>query len=289
MIKNYLIDVRNFPNLRVREAVFDQCSMTDEVLAHILDGIIGQTQIDEETDEPIFPLFTFIYSNNQMGQRSLEKLPMIHGNLVDLKLNNVKFWDSDGGFQVLGRFVDFFASPDHSRYLMKLTLSNMDLNSNEIVQSLLELIECKSYLQTINFSWANLSPRNLVALTQGVIGLQNNLRQIDLSYNRLRFRTDLEGEEITEDMKSRPEFAEHVASVEFVDNITYLMQSGRILNHVNFSGMNFDRPNLIRISESFTQSNLLTAVHMNDNGISSDFTLLLKILELFGLDKHEIP
>ena len=42
----------------------DQCGMTDEILAQILDGIIGQTQIDEETDEKIFPLFTLVYSNN---------------------------------------------------------------------------------------------------------------------------------------------------------------------------------------------------------------------------------
>lgn len=261
--------------------------MTDDVLAPILDGIAGQTLIDDATDETIHPLFSFVYSNNQIGPKSLERLPLIQGNLLDLKLNNVKFWDSDGGFQALGRFVDFFARAEHAPYLMKLTLSNIDLSSHEVVESLLELIEGKEYLQAINFSWANLSPKSLVALATGISGLESNLRQINLGYNRLRFRADVAG--IDESLLCGPEYAEHLASVEFVDLIANLMQSGRILNHVDFSGMNFDRHHLLRICESFTKSNLLMSFHMSDNGISSDPALLLQILELFGLDKHDIP
>ena len=88
----------------------------------------------------------FIYSNNSIGPRSLKKLYLCHGNLVELKLQNVKFEGKFDGLNLKKQFLKFFSDEDASPHLMRLTLNRIDLNQKEVFTGLLNLLSNKPYL-----------------------------------------------------------------------------------------------------------------------------------------------
>lgn len=101
------------------------------------------------------------------------------------------------------------------------------------------------------------------------------LRDLNLSYNMLNFRKNC--------------VAEFQASENFIKNIGMLLKKSMILNHVNFSGMEINKQNLMSLCNEMQNAKFLLAAHLNDNGITKDVDLLYELLDIFGLDTRDVP
>ena len=82
---------------------------------------------------------------------------------------------------------------------------------------------------------------------------------------------------------------DYQASIKFLDNMDELFTKAKILNHLNFSGMNFDKENLLRFCTSMRKIKFLMGLHMNDNGIMHDHPTMMKIVHIFGMTDADIP
>ena len=110
---------------------------------------------------------------------------------------------------------------------MKLSLSNIDLSNNKIVESLVIVLQEKQYLQYLDLSSANLGPSLIEIITNELVDHTQQFRNINLSYNYLVFN-----ENHLSDFES--------SNVVF-QNIKHILLDSKILNHVNFSGMKFEK------------------------------------------------
>lgn len=68
-----------------------------------------------------------------------------------------------------------------------------------------------------------------------------------------------------------------------------LFTKAKILNHLNFSGMNFDKDNLLKFCASMRKIKFLMGAHLNDNGIMHDHQTMMKIVHIFGMSDADIP
>ena len=72
-------------------------------------------------------------------------------------------------------------------------------------------------------------------------------------------------------------------SNEFIDTFSnYLNKS--ILSHLNVSGMNLNKDQLLKLSVSAAGNDYLIAIHLSDNNIVFSEDLFEEILDIFGLD-----
>lgn len=55
------------------------------------------------------------------------------------------------------------------KYLMKLSLSNIDLSNDKIIESLIVVLQEKLYLQYLDLSSANLGPQLLEIITNELV------------------------------------------------------------------------------------------------------------------------
>jgi len=108
-----------------------------------------------------------------------------------------------------------------SRYLMRLMITNMDLNSFEIVDALINVFTENKYLQQLDFSSTNLKPKYLYLMTNQIKKYKGQYRELNFSYNYL-LNDDLNIQDTTL----------------FFENIREIMEQSKILNHINLSGMN---------------------------------------------------
>lgn len=72
-------------------------------------------------------------------------------------------------------------------------------------------------------------------------------------------------------------------------NIRRLFNEAKILNHANFSGMGFDGQQLIAFCTEAVACSLLMGLHLSDNGINADQSLMQDILDIFGMGVDDIP
>jgi hypothetical protein len=92
---------------------------------------------------------------------------------------------------------------------------------------LCELLKNKKHLQYLDLSWTSLTPSHLDLISKELSNLSKTIRDFNISYNLLAFN----------DEKS----PEYESSINFVKNIGSLLKKSLILNHINLSGMNFDK------------------------------------------------
>ena len=90
-LKVYLETTASIPDKRVYRLVLDTCGITDESFSTILAGIHSQSLCDIVGRVRTQYLHTLIYSNNQLGPKTLEKLEPMMPNLYELTLNNLQF------------------------------------------------------------------------------------------------------------------------------------------------------------------------------------------------------
>ena len=110
------------------------------------------------------------------------------------------------------------------------------------------------------------------------------VRSLNLSYNSLYF-SDKKGIGNT---SSRFE-KEIQQSEEFIDIFTQkFIKEAKLMNHLDLSGMGFTESSLSRLSLGLVKSNLLAAVHFNDNGFFEDREGKLAIMDIFGIDEASL-
>lgn len=120
-----------------------------------------------------------------------------------------------------------------------------------------------------------LRPRHLSQVTMELADMYTQLRDVNLSYNVLEFR--------------RKGSVEYEQSAATIDHLQTLMKRAKILNHVNFSGMNIAPEYLLPLCQEMSKCSLLMGIHLNDNGVTSDIKFLLEVLDVFKLKAKDIP
>jgi hypothetical protein len=88
-------------------------------------------------------LYSFIYSNNSFGNKSLSKLENLSEYLLEIKLNNIN-QKLNANYSLTKNITDLLAN--NSNYLMKLSLMSINLNDESTVDNLCLLIQNKSHL-----------------------------------------------------------------------------------------------------------------------------------------------
>ena len=82
--------VGNLIPKRVYKLIIETCSMTDQGLYQVLEGIQSQCQVDQYGDSTQY-LQSFVYSYNIFGVKSMQSLQVLLPNLLELAMNNVQF------------------------------------------------------------------------------------------------------------------------------------------------------------------------------------------------------
>ena len=95
-------------------------------------------------------------------------------------------------------------------------------------------------------------PKQLRALSRAISLNGSNIRNLNLSYNILNFNP------------KSPDF-EH--SNQFMKNITQFFKTAEFVNHVNFSGMNFKKQQILDLLDQLRNLMFLSSIHLSDNGI----------------------
>lgn len=254
--------------------------MSDEALALILDGGVEQQKVinvlaEERSDNNQSFLQSIVVSNADFGPKSLHKVLELEKNLIELKLNNIKE-SATFGLPVMRTLINEMIY--RSQCLMKLTFSKIDLNDDELIWNLGYMLQTKKYLQYIDLSCTCLTPKQLEFMSAELRHLAEQLRELNLSYNRLVF-----------DETASPEDA--ACSASFVVNVAEWVQNAKMLSHLNLSGMDIPKAHMIPLCNAMTLAPLLSAVHLNDNGISAgqDVSYLAEVLEAFGMTEKDVP
>ena len=161
-IRRYLELSKDREEARLREIVIDSCQMSDEVLAEILAGAAAQVSEKQRVNGVTQPrrqyLWSFVYTNNTFGIKSLEALKPFAEDLLELRMNNVGF---DALSNLLFQLTEYFSFSDHSPHLMKFALNNVKLAEPRVLENVIDIFSLKPYLQFVDLSWRSMSPRFL--------------------------------------------------------------------------------------------------------------------------------
>ena len=96
---------------------------------------------------------------------------------------------------------------------------------------------------------------------------------MNLSYNLLNFNVD------------SPEYED---SESFMKNLTNFFKLAKFINHVNFSGMNFQKGQILQLLEMMKNSEFLLAIHLSDNGITKDVDFYYECLDDFMITEDDL-
>ena len=122
--------------------------------------------------------------------------------------------------------------------IMKLKLSNINLNSENVTYYLSEMITNNNILQLLDLSWACLNATNLEKITNALICRKQSIRHINFSYNKLNFQAD------------HPELEN---SQKVIANLKELFEDAKVLCHVRLSGMNISKEELPDLCKEMAQ------------------------------------
>jgi len=149
-LKHYLKKVGSLSEKRIKRLIIEQCSMSDESLNYVLQGILGQCLMNHQQGaEPIKIQYlqSFIYSNNEMGLKSLKNMKAIIPHIFEFSLNNNFIeagYDEDGRLYTTFDIVDEIISTLASKgtKLMKLKLTKMNLKNENTIEEIIETLRC---------------------------------------------------------------------------------------------------------------------------------------------------
>ena len=124
----------------------------------------------------------------------------------------------------------------------------------------------------LDLSHGQLLPKQLNAVSLGVSEMGANLRSLNLSYNLVH----QDGCSDSQD------------SEQFMTNISKFIKVAKRVNHINFSGMNFKKPQIFELIEILRNCEFLLALHLSDNGITRDKELYYDCLEEFQITEEDL-
>jgi len=126
-LRNYFKHVKEIENKQIRRVVLDSNGMTDDVLEHVLEGLLLQ---GDEYDQP---LCSFVYSNNSMGPKSISKLRQLLPKVTEFALNNIK----ETPFFTKSHLSELIKDvAETGQFMVKFKLSNINLNSDPMVKQI---------------------------------------------------------------------------------------------------------------------------------------------------------
>ena len=139
-LKEYLETVRTLKEKVIYKLIIDQCSMKDEVFAQILEGCFKQCQLKKSGEIEVQYLTTIVYSGNQFGPKSLEVLVKLLPNIVDFTFANIS---EKGGFnrEIMGDIITTLSGLYNDNKLIKIKISNINLNHKELVNGICQIIQ----------------------------------------------------------------------------------------------------------------------------------------------------
>ena len=106
----------------------------------------------------------------------------------------------------------------------------MNLRNNHLVTLINETLLIAKDLILLDISWCQLCPKELASISLTLAKNGKQMRNLNLSYNRLNFDTS----------KAENEQANKY-SHKFMENIKIFFSEAVFVNHVNFSGMNWEK------------------------------------------------
>lgn len=154
-LRNFLIEHKADPQYHIKELILDECLMTDEEFANILEGVIEQNTIKKLS-------FTGIPLNQKTCDLLCQMLSVDNGpaQIDQLYLTGVKLQTNN--------FLTIMQTISESMKLKKLKLSGMKLQHQGIIDSLYYNICENNELFSLNLSNCCVSPRNLVTIGKAI-------------------------------------------------------------------------------------------------------------------------
>jgi len=153
----YMKVTKDIREKKLHKMVFESCGMNDKTFSMILDGILQQCYVDETGKLAEQFLSQLIYSNNEFGSESLQRLKAFIPKMVQLSLNNVTFTESgkiqdrSGSSNADDSKAAFSPRPDicedllkciayKGEKIMKLKLTNISLKSPNRISYICSII-----------------------------------------------------------------------------------------------------------------------------------------------------
>lgn len=162
-----------------------------------------------------------------------------------------------------------------AQFLMKLALTDINLGSDRVVEMVVDLVHDRKHIQFFDVRNTRLRPKHIYEVTLELADKYMQLRDINLSYNQLDFRV--------------PGSDDREYSEKTIFNLKALLDRAKILNHVNFSGMNITRSQMLSLCNCMNKCALLMGIHLNDNGINLNDSYFLEVLKVFDLGVTDLP
>ena len=130
------------------------------------------------------------------------------------------------------------------------------------------MIRTKNLITHYDLSWTGLLPYQLELIASTLCENNQTVKNLNLAYNTLLF------DEI------------HDQSEVFVEKIVEFISNSTILNHIDLSGMGFQKEHILSVSMAISQSLSLVGAHLNDLGLVNDKELALEILDMFNISEN---
>lgn len=272
-IRKFFDWAKTFDHCKLREVIIDTCQMQDQTLAHILAGVNDQLELYESKDfvGKKHQFYSFCYAHDTFGSKSLEQLDKLLKDIIEVRLCSTTFTNSD----IIYELNDMMMKQGKCKYLMKLSLVNINLGCDRIVEILCKVLYSRKHIQYLDLSETYLKPRHLEQVSIELADMYKLIRNVNISYNSLDFRV--------------PGSDEHKHSTETIRNLKEMLKKAKILNHINLSGMRIPPEEMIPLCKQMAKGALMMGIHLNDNGVTKSLDYMLKVLAIFDLDVKDIP
>lgn len=250
----------------------DGCNISDEASARLLAGLEAQSggHGNGGAHKEQY-LCSIVYGNNaHLGEQGFAQLSKLVPCLSELFISNIKQPAKDQPALIQNLLTSIEVD---AQYFMKLRLSNINLCFEAFAPTITSLIQAKSTLQHLDLSLARLEPAQLEEIAFELKTSSQHLKNLNLSYNVLDYSTE-EREE---------------SSNNFVDHLCEFVSQAEVLNHINLSGLRIPKEKLVQLCDHMKRSERISGIHLSDCGITEDEHLMQEILQMFGLDRLDVP
>ena len=138
----------------------------------------------------------------------------------------------------------------------------------------------------LDLSWSKLMPEDLSLLSNALSASAKNIRNLNLSYNKLVFESsNYSGLSSVKEYTSWDD--EVIASKRFLNNIESFLEESMFVNHINFSGMNLTEKYVRKLVNMFKKCKFLMAFHLSDNNITKE-PYFWEIMEEFDIKSADL-
>ena len=165
---------------------------------------------------------------------------------------------------------------------MKLKVTNLQIQMQkfDLIENMSKTIKVAKNMIMLDLSWSQLQPQDLYEISVALTTDTYALRNLNLSYNKLQFQNDENKLVVNQkDVKY---------SEAFMENMITFMYEALFINHINFSGMNFDFDKIMHLLKIIKKCNFIIAIHLNNNGLALNTNYFKQIMKLFNIKEADL-